>query len=211
MIKVMQRVIIFVLIPVFSFWFLNQESKAFVYRRANPSCSKCAETIKYDTSYSKDEMGYYRQYGIKFCTTHKNAISSAAVFYKRGYTDYNCLAYALKKNFVNSWDWPQEWGNKASLTDVKAYLSKNGYTYFFEPSNYLRASGDIIYIYGTDSSNVLHFARHTTLGGNALSGVAIISKWGAGSLYTNTNYSPFTSAYGSLLGVCSTSYVHSTK
>lgn len=39
-----------------------------------------------------------RQYSYKLCSTCEKSIASNYQYYKRGYVDYNCLAYALGDN-----------------------------------------------------------------------------------------------------------------
>ncbi|MEE0884885.1 MAG: hypothetical protein U0L59_06620 [Faecalimonas sp.] len=165
-------------------------------------CSSCDDS-KYDTTQTDSCAGKHpRQYGLKLCSTHINSISTQASYYKRGYSDYNCLAYALGENGVQSWTWPSNWGTTGP-TEVQfiVYIIKKGYSYTLDPSE---ATGtDVIYVYAKNGY-IQHFSRGYTLGGQKVSGAATISKWGACSLYTTTTSDPYTSSssYGELVLTC---------
>lgn len=170
------------------------------------SCSSCD-----DSTYNSDQRDscsgkHKRQNGIKLCSTHISSISSKATYYKRGFSDYNCLAYALGKNSVQSWTWPSSWGSTGpTLATFKTWISNKGYSY---TTNSSKATGtNIIYVYGITSNGktyVQHFSRKYTLDGKTVNGAATISKWGACSLYTTSTKDPYksTSGYGNLVLTC---------
>lgn len=192
----------------FVFIFVRSENaKAVLFNYYPCFCHSC--TNSFDQSYL-DSNGRPRQYGIKLCGTHLSEKSNAATFYKRGYADYNCLAYALKNNSPNAWYWPEHWGSQPSLSVVGMTLANNGYSYIFPANDFSHAGGDVIFIYGTSQNCVTHFARRTNLSGNYVSGAATISKFGVGSLYTTSNTNPFKGDYGQLLGVAA-QYYYNTK
>lgn len=166
------------------------------------NCSKCDDSM-YNTSQRDGCIGKHaRQNGINLCSTHLRGISTQATYYKRGFSDYNCLAYALGNNGVQSWTWPTSWGsNGPTLSTFKSYIAKKGYSY---TSNENSASGkDIIYVY-SKNGYIRHFARKYTLDGKSVSGAATISKWGGCCLYKTTSTNPYTSSseYGSLILIC---------
>lgn len=75
------------------------------------ACPNCDDSL-YNTSQTDACLKKHpRQNGIKLCSTHLKAVSTNASYYKRGFSDYNCLAYALGKNGVQSWTWPSSWGS----------------------------------------------------------------------------------------------------
>lgn len=166
------------------------------------SCSSCSDS-QYNTSY-KDSCSakHPRQYGVKLCSTHINTMSTKATYYKRGHSDYNCLAYALGENGVQSWTWPSNWGSTGpTLAQFIVYIKKKGYSYTMDAS---AATGkNVIYVYAVNDY-IQHFSRKYTLDGQSVSGAATISKWGACSLYKTTTIDPYksTSGYGSLVLIC---------
>ncbi len=166
------------------------------------NCVSCDDS-QYDSSQTDTCSGKHpRQYGIKLCSTHLKEMSTKASFYKRGYSDYNCLAYALGKNGVQSWLWPAEWGDAGpSLAAFKKYIENKGYTCTTSAS---AATGkEVIYAY-SKNGHVVHFSRKYTLDGKAVSGAATLSKWGSMSLYKTTIIDPYasTSIYGYLAFIC---------
>lgn len=165
-------------------------------------CSSCNDS-DYNTSQTDSCTGKHpRQYGVKLCSSHINANSTQASYYKRGHSDYNCLAYALGKNGVQSWTWPSNWGSTGpSQAQFIVYIKKQGYSYTMDPS---KATGtDVIYVY-EKNGYIKHFSRGYTLDGQKVSGAATISKWGACSLYKTTTIDPYTSSseYGELVLTC---------
>lgn len=175
----------------------------FLPYRAVVICRSC-ET-GFDNS-QKDSYGRSRQYGTKFCKICKNNLSKEAVFYKRGYTDYNCMAYAMGKNSKCSWMWPNEWGDKPSINTVKNYFSTKGYKVvnYDSKSWSTYKSKKAIFVYAKDSV-VTHFARVCTLDGKFLSDTKTISKWGKGALYTTPSMDPYNGGktpYGKCSFVC---------
>lgn len=143
-----------------------------------------------------------RQYGIKLCSTHRDKTAKGALYYQRGYTDYNCLAYVFGKTGVQSWVWPTVWDEKGPTVDeFKIYIQKMGYKCTMQQSN---ATGKKVFYVYAKNGRVKHFARKYKLDGSAIPGVATISKWGAASLYTTTTTDPYeaTSGYGSLVLIC---------
>ena len=166
------------------------------------SCSSCDDSL-YNTSQTDACSGKHpRQNGIKLCSTHLSAVSTKASYYKRGFSDYNCLAYALGKNNVQSWTWPSSWGSTGpTLSTFKTYIANKGYSYTTSASS---AKGtEIIYVYAKNGY-IQHFARKYTLDGKTVSGAATLSKWGACCLYKTTSTNPYTlsSGYGSLVLIC---------
>lgn len=164
-------------------------------------CSSCDDSAYNNSQTDSCSAKHPRQNGIKLCSTHLSNMSSSASYYKRGFSDYNCLAYALGKNEVQSWTWPSSWGYGPSLSTFKNWISEKGYKY---TTNASQASGkNIIYVY-VNNNKVVHFARKYTLDGQSVSGAATISKWGACSLYKTTNTNPYKSGsgYGTLQLIC---------
>lgn len=170
------------------------------YRISN--CSEC-DASSYNSSQTDNcNKKHKRQNGIKLCTTHKKVISKNATYYKRGFVDYNCLAYALGINSPEGWVWPTQWKEGPDLATFRNYIRNKGYYYSKSPqTNALKKS--IFYVYA-ENGIVKHFARKYTLDGKSVSGAATISKWGACSLYTTTSTDPYTtqSGYGKLVMVC---------
>jgi hypothetical protein len=70
-------------------------------------CRDC-EKARFDENF-KDSFGNKRQFGIKFCNYHINNTAPEAEFVDYGYTDYNCLAYALGETGPCMWMWPSSW------------------------------------------------------------------------------------------------------
>ncbi len=183
---------------------INVVSAADCYRDwyRSTSCTACDDSL-FNASQTDSCSGKHpRQNGIKLCTTHTKQISTQATYYKRGFSDYNCLAYALGKNGVQEWVWPDSWGYTGpTLSVFKNYISGEGYKY---TTNANQATGtDIIYVYAKDGY-VQHFSRAYTLDGKKVSGAATISKWGSCSLYTTSTTDPYasTSGYGNLVLLC---------
>lgn len=165
------------------------------------NCSNCDDSTYNNTQTDNCSGKHSRQNGIKLCSAHLSVMSSVATYYKRGFSDYNCLAYALGKNDVQSWTWPSSWGDGPSLSTFKNWISGKGYSY---TTNASFATGkNIIYVY-VNNNKVVHFARKYTLDGQSVSGAATISKWGACSLYKTTNTNPYNSGsgYGTMQLIC---------
>lgn len=57
------------------------------------ACSSCDDSTYNSTQVDTCTAKHPRQNGIKLCSTHLSAMSSKASYYKRGFSDYNCLAY----------------------------------------------------------------------------------------------------------------------
>lgn len=174
----------------------------YIVRYRYATCSNCDDTLFDSSQTDSCSAKHPRQYGIKMCESCRNGMSGQATYYKRGYSDYNCLAYALGKNGVQSWTWPTSWGS-AGPTESQfiVYIVKQGYSYTYTPSN---ATGtDVFYVYAVNGY-IKHFGRAYTLDGKKVSGAATISKWGACSLYKTSTIDPYTSSsgYGSLLLTC---------
>lgn len=174
------------------------------YRKwyVNSGCWTCDDNDYNKSQVDNCSVRHPRQNGIKLCTNCKNKLSSHANYYKRGFSDYNCLAYALGTNTVQSWTWPASWKEGPSLTTFKTYIAKKGYQYTTDAS---KASGkNIIYVY-VYNGKVAHFARKYTLNGAKVNGAKTISKWGACSLYTtDVINSPYKDAahYGTMKLIC---------
>ena len=164
-------------------------------------CSNCDDSTFNSSQRDSCLLKHKRQNGIKLCSSCRKSVSTKAKYYKRGFSDYNCLAYALGKNGVQSWEWPSSWGTGPSLSTFKKYISNKGYKY---TTNKSKATGkSVIYVYALNGT-VKHFARKYTLDGKSVDGAATISKWGACSLYTTSTIDPYTSGsgYGSLVLYC---------
>lgn len=165
-------------------------------------CSSCDDN-DYNSSQTDSCLGKHpRQNGIKLCNNCLSNMSPVANYYKRGFSDYNCLAYALGKNGVQTWTWPTSWGNSGpTLSTFKSYIKAKGYTCTDSLTN--AAGTNIIFVYASNGY-VKHFARKYTLDGRAVAGAATISKWGACSLYTTKAIEPYTSSssYGKLALIC---------
>lgn len=165
------------------------------------NCFNCDDSAYNASQADSCPAKHPRQNGIKLCTSHLSSMLSTASYYKRGFSDYNCLAYALGKNDVQSWTWPSTWGDGPSLSTFKNWISAKGYRY---TTNASQATGkNIIYVY-VNNNKVVHFARKYTLDGQSVSGAATISKWGACSLYKTTNVNPYNSGsgYGTMQLIC---------
>lgn len=165
-------------------------------------CTSCDDS-KYNSEQTDSCSGKHkRQNGIKLCSSCKEGMSSCATYYKRGFSDYNCLAYALGKNEPQSWTWPASWGDGPTLKTFKKYISNKGYKYTTTPNE---ATGkEIIYVY-VKEGKVAHFARKYTLDGKKVDGAKTISKWGSCSLYTTSiRNNPYTSdaPYGKMKLIC---------
>lgn len=168
---------------------------------ATVSCTGCDDSLFNTTQTDSCSAKHPRQNGIKLCSSHIKATSTQATYYKRGFSDYNCLAYALGKNGVQSWVWPSTWGAGPTLKVFKEYIKAKGYNYTTNENN---ATGtDIIYVYAINGY-VKHFARGYTLDDKKVSGAATISKWGRACLYKTTTTDPYasTSLYGDLVLIC---------
>lgn len=170
------------------------------YRKVG--CSLCSGS-DFDTSQRDScKQKHERQYSIKLCSKHKNQESKSAEYYKRGYIDYNCLAYALGCNYPCSWEWEYEWGEIGpTIEEFIYYIIKKGYSYANQAS--IAYGKKIIYVYAKDG-HVKHFARKYTLDGKELSGYATISKWGRAALYKTKSIDPYetSSIYGKMVLVC---------
>lgn len=166
-------------------------------------CWFCDDSTYNTTQVDSCTSAHPRQNGIKLCWLCKNTISSEATYYKRGFSDYNCLAYALGINSVQSWMWPSDWGQTGpTLEEFEKYISKWGYKCTMDLTEI--TGKEIIFVYAKDGY-IKHFARKYTLDGKELEGVKAISKWGACSLYTNENaIDPYESncIYGRLVTIC---------
>ena len=148
---------------------------------ARTSCYTCND-ITYNSSQTDScSSKHPRQNAIKLCSSCQNKLSSHASYYKRGFSDYNCLAYALGYNGVQSWTWPASWGDGPTLATFKSYIAKKGYKYTTDTSKATGKNVFYVYVY---NGKVAHFARKYTLDGKSVSGAKTISKWGACSLYT---------------------------
>lgn len=170
------------------------------YYRSRP-CSSCDDSSFNEELTDSCSAKHPRQYGIKLCSSCRNGMSTQATYYKRGYSDYNCLAYALGYNGVQSWEWPTSWGTGPTESQFIVYIKNKGYSYTLNENN---ATGtNVIYVYGVNGY-VKHFSRGYTLDGKKVSGAATISKWGPGSLYTTSTTYPYTAAsgYGNLVMTC---------
>lgn len=165
-------------------------------------CSNCDDST-YSSSQRDNCSGKHkRQNGIKLCSLCLSGMSSCATYYKCGFSDYNCLAYALGKNTVQSWTWPASWGYGPTLTVFKSWIKAKGYTC---TTDMLEVKGNQVILVYVNNGKVVHFARTRTLDGNSIAGAKTISKWGACSLYTTSKLSnPYksTSGYGSLKLYC---------
>lgn len=165
-------------------------------------CSECDDSLFSDEQRDNCPQHHKRQNGIKFCSKHKNEISKTAEYYKRGFSDYNCLSYALGYNAPCSWEWPTAWGTIGPTRDeFIEYIVKRGYNYANQAS--IAYGKKVIYVY-EENGHIKHFSRKYTLDGKSLSGYQTISKWGRGTLYKTKSIDPYesTSGYGKMVLVC---------
>lgn len=171
-------------------------------------CKQC-ET-KYDENY-KDSYGNPRQFGVKMCEEHQNNMSTEASFYDYGYTDFNCLAYALGEDKECNWKWPASWGSHPSKNQVARYFKMR----FYNVENFDETRVDyykdkrVIYVYGYLSGIsgeyiITHFGRTDDIDGNLVEGANTISKWGAGAIYSTKSVNCYGElcAYGKCIMVC---------
>ena len=171
-------------------------------------CKKC-ET-KYDENY-KDSYGNPRQYGVKMSQEHQNKMSEEAYFYDYGYTDYNCLAYALGEQKECNWKWPNSWGSHPSKKQVERFFKLR----FFNVEDYDESKGGFykdkraIYVYGYLSGIsgeyiITHFGRTDDIDGNMVEGASTLSKWGAGAIYSTKSVNCYgeSCSYGKCVMVC---------
>lgn len=167
----------------------------------NSGCSACGAPVYNSEQKDNCSQHHKRQYSIKFCSNCKNVVSKSAEYYKRGYVDYNCLAYALGKNAPCSWEWPVKWGSGPTVEEFIYYIIDKGYSYANQAG--IAYGKNIIYVYA-ENGRVKHFARKYTLDGKELSGYTTISKWGKASLYKTKSINPYTdtSGYGKMVLVC---------
>lgn len=137
-------------------------------------CSSCDDSSYNSTQTDTCTGKHPRQHGIKLCSSCLKRMSTKASYYKRGHSDYNCLAYALGENGVQSWTWPSNWGATGpSEAQFIVYIIKKGYSYTLDPS---KATGtEVFYVYAVDGY-IQHFSRKYTLDGKQVSGAATISK-----------------------------------
>lgn len=172
-------------------------------------CKECE--VGYDEN-DKDSKGNPRQYGVKLCDKHKEKMADNAFFYEYGYTDYNCMAYALGKNEPCSWVWPSSWGKFADVKEVTKYFKWRGYTVEdFDETKYEEYKAkNAILVYGYMSSmydeyKITHFARVKPLDGEELpDNQKTISKWGQAAIYTTQDINSYGvySGYGQCVLVC---------
>ena len=208
--KAKKRRISFILATVFalSITISNVSNAADCYEDwyVQTSCSRCDDSTYNTTQTDTCSARHPRQNGVKLCSSCIKSVSEHATYYKRGFSDYNCLAYALGYNGVQSWMWPLSWGSSGpTLSEFKTWIKNRGYNYTADIKRlrYLPAGTNIIHVYAKDGY-VQHFARTLTLDGQYVAGANNISKWGACSLYTSNLSDPYTasSPYGSHVLYC---------
>lgn len=174
-------------------------------------CRDC-EKAKYDPN-QLDSFKHKRMYGIKFCQYHQKNTSEEAEFVEQGYTDYNCLAYALGDIQPCNWMWPSSWGDHPNVDVVKDYFEKNGYTTeaYNKKDEMKYKDKKSIYVYAVKNDKeddkkyeVVHFGRTDQVDGSDIGDYAEVSKWGMGAIYKTKNVNGFTpkSGYGECVLVC---------
>lgn len=130
-----------------------------------------------------------REYSYKTTKAQRDSIANDWTYYKRGYSDYNCLAYAMGNN--TKWYWP--WGSKnPTVKQTKDWL-KSKCKYKIADKN--KKSGldkFVICVYTNNSGRVTHFSRTTKLNGKSLGNkIACVSKWGRCELFTHKTRNPY--------------------
>jgi len=175
---------------------VNEDIVVLPYRFSNfykrIICRDC-EKARFDENF-KDSFGNKRQYGIKFCNYHINNTALEAEFVDYGYTDYNCLAYALGETGPCNWMWPSSWSDKPSVECVNDYFVGEGYTTeaYSEEKQDIYKEKKAIYVYGVKEKEsneyyVVHFARTDLIDGSDIGEYAQVSKWGMGGIYKIKN------------------------
>jgi hypothetical protein len=129
----------------------------------------------------------------------RNEVAYDWTFYSTGNVEYNCLSYALGN--TKTWTWP--WGtNNPKLSDVKTYLSSQGYSVCYERDFIGPLQPQKITCYGT-TTNITHFAKFVNTNNSGWTGT-IRAKWGHAEIFTHSNPNPYKPAvYGSLVALFS--------
>ena len=188
----------------------NEKNKninySFFYKRI--LCRDCGKA-SFDKNFL-DNYGNYRQYGIDFCKYHMEMTSFEAEFVETGYTDNNCLAYAVGDISPCNWMWPKSWSFTPSPEVVKEYFQGDGYT----TEDYNKANISLykekkaIFVYAVKNKNkkleVVHFGRADILNGEVPKDYEVVSKWGMGAVYKTKKVNSFIkdSGYGKCVFVC---------
>lgn len=128
----------------------------------------------------------------------RNEIANDWTYYKRGYADYNCLAYAMGNN--TTWYWP--WGQvNPTISEAKKWFTNNCHYWVADKNAKNGLTKYVIYVYANSQGRVTHFARTTKINGEALSrGVDCVAKWGQSELFTHKTRDPYkkNGIYGSI-------------
>lgn len=145
----------------------------------------CACSIM--STFAKNNVNYIhaaRTESYQTTTADRNYIANNWTYYKRGYADYNCLAYALGD--TSRWIWP--WGSSNPSTDtVKTYLKNLDYTVTSTSGSSKKKLRMVVY---SLNGGVTHFSRTT-------SNTTCRAKWGACELFSHSNLDPYTNnVYG---------------
>lgn len=209
--KFNKRGIIFSAIAIFSsiavstFALANNYNFRNYYRSTN--CAECNWKLFDDSQ--KDSEGNSRQYGIKLCEKHKKEMAEESEFIEHGFTDYNCMAYAVGETGPCSWMWPASWGAAPKAPKVKQYFEENGYTTEdYDPSKIKEyKEKDAIFVYGVKYgplSIIQHFGRANALNGIDIGDNATASKWGSYAIYETKDVNCYkgSSGYGECSFVC---------
>lgn len=111
-----------------------------------------------------------------------NEISWTWFYSDKATTSYNCLGFATGSM---TWEWPSNWGDGATKSQLDSYLAKKGYRpYEYDP---------FILAYGPSSNKIVHFSKVTGL-------EWCRSKWGGLELFNHGSHDPYyhNSPYGAL-------------
>lgn len=170
-------------------------------------CTEC-EWKHYDDS-QKDSYGNSRQYGLKLCDSHLKEYTKDCTFLDYGYSDYNCMAYAIGKTGPCEWEWPASWGASPTVPTVKKYFEKLGYTTEDYDEDNLNGykEKDAIFVYGIKYGPqivVQHFSRANALDGTDIGNNATASKWGCYAIYKTKDVDCYkrSMGYGECAFVC---------
>lgn len=172
---------------------------SFFYYRT--PCRDCK--VSFDERFL-DNYGNRRQNGIIYCDYHKEKVAPDAELVETGYTDNNCLSYALGNVRRCTWMWPKSWSYTPSPEVVKEYFQERNYITedFNETNMAFYKEKKAIFVYAEKVNNVyqvVHFGRTDYINGEFPEDFDVVSKWGLYAVYkTKTVNNSFTkqSGYG---------------
>lgn len=130
-----------------------------------------------------------RTYSRTTTQAQRNNIANDWTYYKRGYNDYNCLAYAMGNN--TQWYWP--WGtSNPTIQQAKNWLKNKCKYKIADKDKKSGLSKYVICVYANTQGKVTHFARTTKINGNTLGkNIACVAKWGQCELFTHKSRNPY--------------------